>query len=93
MSCWCTLFGKYSSNALPFIVSLPLPGTRRMRTTAFLRRPTVWIGRSSEANTGAGASPKTSAPSSSSVSAKSPESRSAASASDCPPSGASDVTS
>ena len=30
----------------PSRLNWPVPGTRRTRTTASLRRPTVWIGRS-----------------------------------------------
>ena len=41
MSCWCTLFGKYSSSVRPLTVNLPVPGTIRTRAIASLRRPTA----------------------------------------------------
>src|ERR1700759_1281402 len=41
ISCWCTLFGKYPSRVRPFSLNTPVPGTRRTRTIASLRRPTV----------------------------------------------------
>src|SRR5215218_2239066 len=44
MSCWCTLFGKYSSMVRPFNLNWPVPGTSRTRTIASLRRPTVCTG-------------------------------------------------
>src|SRR5690606_34850101 len=37
--CWCSLFGRYSSNGLPLTVHTPVPGTMRTRATACLRRP------------------------------------------------------
>src|SRR5687768_3221290 len=42
MSCWCSLFGKYSSSVRPFTVNEPEPGARRTRAMACLRRPTAW---------------------------------------------------
>src|SRR5690625_1936130 len=42
--CWCTLFGKYVSRSRPLIFHWPVPGTRRTRATARLRRPTPWPG-------------------------------------------------
>src|SRR5688572_3333900 len=41
ISCWCSLFGKYSSSDLPLSRNAPDPGISRTRTTASLRRPTV----------------------------------------------------
>src|SRR3954468_3479735 len=52
MSCWCTLLGKYSSRVRPLSLNWPVPGSRRTRTMASLRRPTVWMGRPSASVTG-----------------------------------------
>src|SRR4051794_6527831 len=38
-SCWCTLFGKYTSSVRPLIVHWPEPGMMRTRAMASLRRP------------------------------------------------------
>ena len=46
MSCWCTLFGKYSSSVRPLIGHWPVPGTMRTRAMASLRRPVPWRCRS-----------------------------------------------
>ena len=46
MSCWCTLFRKVVLQRAAVGVELAGAGNQARRTTASLRRPTVWIGRS-----------------------------------------------
>src|SRR6476646_4626173 len=40
---WCVRIGKYDANSRPFTMILPVPGRRRTRATASLRRPVVWM--------------------------------------------------
>src|ERR1700729_2715936 len=40
---WCVRIGKYCSNCRPLTVMIPVPGRRRTRAMAFLRRPVVWM--------------------------------------------------
>src|SRR4028118_930183 len=49
MSCWWTLFGKYSSMVRPLRRNRPVPGTTRTRTMASLRRPRAAAARRSGA--------------------------------------------
>src|SRR6185295_12527895 len=39
----CTAVVKYASKARPLMVCVPVPGRRRARATASLRRPVVWV--------------------------------------------------